>query len=89
MFDFQEASTRMDFSEGGPNDPSRRTFLKFLAGIASLPFVGKFFKAAKAPKVVKLANTTQQCQNGFQLLIKKAMFERGVGKKIDADINSI
>jgi hypothetical protein len=87
VFDFQEPSTRMDFSEGGPNDPSRRTFLKFLAGIASLPFVGKFFKAAKAPKVVKLANTSTTMPEWFPAFVEKA-FERGVVKKIDADIQT-
>ena len=87
VFDFQEESTRMDFSEGGPNDPSRRTFLKFMAGIASLPFVGKFFKAAKAPKVVKLANTSTTMPEWFPAFVEKA-FERGVVKKIDADIQT-
>ena len=78
----------MDFSEGGPNDPSRRTFLKFLAGIASLPFVGKFFKAAKAPKVVKLANTTTKMPDWFPSFVDKA-FEKGIAKKIDADITEV
>ena len=88
VFDFQEPSTRMDLSEGGPNDPSRRTFLKFMAGIASLPFVGKFFKAAKAPKVVKLANTTTTMPDWFPAFIDKA-FEKGIAKKIDADITEV
>jgi hypothetical protein len=87
VFDFQEETTRMDFSEGGPNNPSRRTFLKFLAGIASLPFVGKFFKVAKGPKVVKLANTSTTMPEWFPAFVEKA-FERGVVKKIDADIQS-
>ena len=88
VFDFQEPSTRMDFSEGSPKDPSRRTFLKFMAGIASLPFVGKFFKAAKAPKVVKLANTTTTMPDWFPAFIDKA-FEKGIAKKIDADITEV
>jgi len=88
FYDFQEPSTRMDFSEGGPNDPSRRTFLKFLAGIASLPVVGKFFKAAKAPKVVKLSNTTTTMPDWFPSFIDKA-FEKGIAKKVDADITEI
>tara|TARA_R100000654_G_scaffold54095_1_gene80231 strand:+ start:1034 stop:4099 length:3066 start_codon:yes stop_codon:yes gene_type:complete len=88
VFDFQEESTRMDLSEGGPNDPSRRTFLKFMAGIASLPFVGKFFKAAKAPKVVKLANTTTKMPEWFPSFIDRA-FEKGIAKKIDADITEV
>ncbi len=88
VFDFQEPSTRMDFSEGSPKDPSRRTFLKFMAGIASLPFVGKFFKAAKAPKVVKLANTTTTMPDWFPAFIDKA-FEKGIAKKVDADITEV
>jgi hypothetical protein len=87
VFDFQEPSTRMDFSEGSPKDPSRRTFLKFLAGIASLPIVGKFFKGAKSAKVVKLANTSTTMPEWFPAFVEKA-FERGVVKKIDADIRS-
>jgi hypothetical protein len=58
-----------------------------LAGIASLPFVGKFFKAAKAPKVVKLANTSTTMPEWFPAFVEKA-FERGVVKKIDADIQT-
>ena len=88
VFDFQEPSTRMDFSEGSPEKPGRRTFLKFLAGIASLPVVGKFFKAAKAPKVVKLANTTTTMPDWFPAFVDKA-FEKGIAKKIDADITEI
>jgi hypothetical protein len=87
FYDFQEPSTRMDFSEGSPKDPSRRTFLKFLAGIASLPIVGKFFKGAKSAKVVKLANTSTTMPEWFPAFVEKA-FERGVVKKIDADIRS-
>ena len=87
VFDFQEDSTRMDYSEGSPKDPSKRTFLKFMAGIASLPFVGKFFKAAKAPKVVKLANTSTTMPDWFPTFVEKA-FERGIVKRIDADIQS-
>ena len=88
VFDFQEPSTRMDFSEGGPNNPSRRTFLKFMAGIASLPFVGKFFKFGAAPKVVKLSNTTTKMPDWFPAFVDKA-FEKGIAKKIDADITEV
>jgi len=88
VFDFQEPSTRMDFSEGSPKDPSKRTFLKFMAGIASLPFVGKFFKAAKAPKVVKLANTTTTMPDWFPAFVDNA-FKKGIAKKVDADLTEI
>ena len=88
VFDFQEPSTRMDFSEGSPKDPSRRTFLKFLAGIASLPIVGKFFKGAKTAKVVKLANTTTKMPDWFPAFVDRAL-EKGIAKKIDADLTEI
>ena len=88
VFDFQEESTRMDYSEGSPKDPSRRTFLKFMAGIASLPFVGKFFKGAKSAKVVKLANTTTKMPDWFPAFVDKA-FEKGIAKKIDADLTEL
>ena len=88
VFDFQEPSTRMDFSEGSPKDPSRRTFLKFMAGIASLPIVGKFFKGAKSAKVVKLANTTTTMPDWFPAFVDNA-FKKGIAKKIDADLTEI
>ena len=88
VFDFQEPSTRMDLSEGGPNNPSRRTFLKFMAGIASLPFVGKFFKGAKSAKVVKLANTTTTMPEWFPAFVDRA-FEKGIAKKVDADLTEL
>ena len=88
VFDFQEPSTRMDFSEGSPKDPSRRTFLKFLAGIASLPIVGKFFKGAKSAKVVKLANTTTKMPDWFPAFVDRA-FEKGIAKKIDVDLTEL
>jgi uncharacterized protein YaiI (UPF0178 family) len=40
------------FKKGGPVNPGRRTFLKGMAGLAALPFVGKFFKP-----VAKVAET--------------------------------
>ena len=50
---------RPRLKDGGPPNPSRRTFLKLMAGLASIPIVGKLFKpAAKVAKVVPLKNTT-------------------------------
>ena len=89
--DYLEPSTRMNFSEGSPKDLSRRRFIKIMAGIASLPIVGKFFpgfKAAKSAKVVKLANTSTAMPEWFPDFVDKA-FARGVGKKIDADITEV
>ena len=39
---------RMGFKKGG--DMSRRGFMKLIAGIAALPVIGKYFKAAKLAK---------------------------------------
>ena len=41
------AQFRLPFKDGSkPKSPGRRTFLKGMAGLAALPFVGKFFKPA-------------------------------------------
>ena len=41
------AQLRLPFKDGSkPKNPGRRTFLKGMAGLASLPFVGKLFKPA-------------------------------------------
>ena len=96
MFNFSEIDDalaymanggRIGFADG-PEDPSKRTFLKIMGGLASLPFVGKFFKGAKAPKVVKLSNTTTTMPDWFPAFIDKA-FEKGIAKKVDADITEV
>jgi len=47
---------RANFEKGGM---SRRQFMKIMGGIASLPFIGKFFKGAKpAAKVAEVATKT-------------------------------
>ena len=48
---------RVGFADG-PDDPSKRKFMKILGGLTALPFVGKFFKTAEpiaevAPKIVE------------------------------------
>jgi len=48
---------RVERKEGG--GMSRRQFIKIMGGIASLPFIGKFFKGAKpAAKVAEVATKT-------------------------------
>ena len=75
--------------EGGPPNPGRRNFMKIMAGIASLPFVGKFFKGTKVAKtVVPLTNTSTVMPAWFPSLIDKAM-DRGIKNKIDADLLDI
>jgi len=46
---------RLGFADG-PDDPSKRKFMKVAAGIASIPVLGKFLKPAMvaAPKVVEV-----------------------------------
>ena len=76
---------RIGFADG-PDDPSKRTFMKIMAGIASLPILGKFFKGANvAKKVVPLTNTTTTMPEWFPQFVEKAL-ATGVQKKIDADL---
>lgn len=96
MFNFSEIDDalaymanggRIGFADG-PEDPSKRTFLKIMGGLASLPFVGKFFKGAKTAKVVKLANTTTTMPDWFPAFVDKALAQ-GVKKKVDADLTEV
>jgi len=52
---YMAAGGRMGFADG-PDDPSRRKFMKIAGGIASIPLVGKYLKPAMvaAPKVVEV-----------------------------------
>ena len=77
---------RPKLKDGGPPNPGRRTFLKLMAGLASIPIVGKLFKpAAKVSSVVPLKNTTTTMPDWFPSFVQK-MTTRNVGNKIDADI---
>ena len=78
---------RKQFKEGSkPPNPGRRNFMKLMAGLASLPVVGKLFKGAKvAEKVVQLKNTTTTMPAWFPKFIDKVM-NRSVGTKIDQDL---
>ena len=74
---------RIGFKNGGMD---RRTFLKLMGGLASLPVVGKLFKGAKvASKVVPLKNTSTVMPAWFPDLVDKFV-AKGVAKKIDEDI---
>ena len=84
---FFNAGGRVGFADG-PDNPKRRQFMKIMAGIASLPILGKFFKGAKSAKVVKLANTTTVMPDWFPAFVDKA-FEKGIAKKIDADLTEL
>ena len=77
---------RPRLKDGGPPNPGRRTFLKLMAGLASIPIVGKLFKpAATVSKVVPLKNTTTTMPDWFPSFVEK-ITTRNVGNKIDADI---
>jgi hypothetical protein len=75
---------RFGFKDGSkPKDPSRRTFIKGMAGLAALPFVGKFFKPA-AKVVEKAAPVVQEGAKlgfeNFMLLVDKI---KRLGKSAD------
>jgi hypothetical protein len=77
---------RPRLKNGGPPNPGRRTFLKLMAGLASIPIVGKLFKpAATVSKVVPLKNTTTTMPTWFPDFVDK-MVTKNVGNKIDADV---
>jgi hypothetical protein len=60
--------------------------MKLMAGLASLPIIGKIFKPAKiASKVVPLKNTTTTMPAWFPDFVDK-MVTKNVGDKIDADV---
>ena len=78
------AQFRKQFKDGSkPKDPSRRTFLKGMAGLASIPFIGKFFKPA-AKVVEKAAPVVQEGAKlgfeNFMLLVDKI---KRLGKSAD------
>jgi len=77
---------RIGFKEGTPKNPGRRNFMKLMAGLASLPVVGKLFKGAKvADKVVQLKNTTTTMPAWFPKFVDR-FISKGVGKKVDQDL---
>jgi len=77
---------RVGLKKGGPPNPGRRNFMKLLAGLASIPVLGKFFKGAKvASKVVPLQNTATEMPTWFPKFVDK-FINNSVGKKIDADL---
>ena len=60
---------RIGFEKGGM---TRRTFLKLLGGLASIPLVGKFLKpAAKASKAVEVASKASGVPAYFPKLVEK------------------
>ena len=77
---------RVGLEKGGPPNKGRRNFMKLMAGLASIPVLGKFFKGAKvASKIPMLKNTSTVMPAWFPDLVDKFV-AKGVAKKIDEDI---
>jgi len=57
----------------GPDEPGRRKFTKIMGGLATIPFVGKYFKQADkvAPAVEKAAEVAGQAPSYFFNLVAK------------------
>ena len=75
--------TRTNFAEG-PEDPSKRKFMKIMGGLASLPIVGRFFDVAQvaekaAPAVVE---TFKNAPAHFVGLVNKI---RALGKIVEPE----
>ena len=79
------------FEEGGPVDPDRRTFVKILGGLASIPILGKFVTPLKQAAPV-VAETAKEVPAYFFKLVDKIRrlgkdapgltdIERSTGKK--------
>jgi len=77
---------RIGLQKGGPPNPGRRNFMKLLAGLASIPVLGKFFKGAKVAKtIVPIKNASTAMPEWFPKFVDKYI-SNSIGKKIDADI---
>ena len=77
---------RVGLQKGGPPNPGRRNFMKLLAGLASIPVLGKFFKGAKVAKtIVPIKNASTAMPEWFPNFVDKYI-SNSIGKKIDADI---
>ena len=80
-----QVTARGRFKDGSkPKDPSRRTFIKGIAGLAALPFVGKFLKpAAKVAETAgpAIAEGVKLGYDKFLMLVDKI---KRLGRKTDA-----
>ena len=61
---------KKSFQEGGPVDPDRRTFVKILGGLASIPILGKFVAPLKQAAPV-VAETAKEVPAYFFKLVDK------------------
>jgi len=82
LFGFKEGG-RIGYKDG-PDQPSRRKFLKIAGGLAALPIIGKFFKpakiASKAAPVIK--KTISSTPSYFFDLVNKIKILGDEGKSI-------
>jgi hypothetical protein len=68
---YADENHRVPFKDGKGPKMSRRGFLKTAAGLASIPFFGKFFKFAKpAAKVADLTSVSIQNADGMPVWFK-------------------
>ena len=75
-----DQNVRVPFKDGTKFNPKRRGFLKLAAGLASIPFIGKFFKWAKPlAKTVDLTSVPIGSAEGmpswFKPLVNKVIKE--------------
>ena len=66
---------RMGFAEG-PEDPSKRKFMKIMGGLASLPIIGRFFDVAKEAAPIIDAVKTEAAKGKpewFDALVNKVI----------------
>ena len=79
-----QVTARGRFKDGSkPKNPGRRTFIKTMAGLASIPFVGKFFKpAAKVAETAgpAIAEGVKLGFDKFMMLVDKI---KRLGRKTD------
>ena len=63
---------RIGFKDG-PDEPSRRKFMKIMGGLATIPFVGKYFRQADkvAPAAEKVAEVAGKAPSYFFDLVAK------------------
>jgi len=77
---------RVGLEKGGPPNKGRRNFMKLMAGLASIPVLGKFFKPAKVAKtIVPIKNASTAMPEWFPNFVDKYI-SNSIGKKIDADL---
>ena len=79
---------RVNFADG-PEDPSKRKFMKIVGGLASLPIIGKFFDIAKvaekaAPAALEKASEIEKIYLDLINVVKN----KGILKRLDSDLET-